>query len=127
MKYNLMTTEPLTDELTILLEKRYAALKHPEMKRKMLEGEAIDLSLCRQTASGDYILPGFVPDMDFIDAFWQVWLGSVGRTIAPYWVEIETPDGTIVQIIPPGTYIASWSTKFVYHPKVECVFARRFA
>ena len=122
----LMSHIPLTPKVIKVLHRRYAGLKQP-MRERVLAGNAIDLSLCRQTADGDYLLDEFIAEIDYVDCFWQAWIGSIGRVERTYWARIKTPDGIITQIFPPGTILASWSTKFWCDPRFECVFVRRFS
>lgn len=117
--------DPATHDrmLIDILTARYAALKDPRMKSLILSGQARDVSTCPKTATGDYILPLFIEGVDFCDCFWQAWIGSIARTISPWWAEM--PDGT-AQIFPIGTIVASWSSKLKMHPKMECIFLREF-
>src|SRR5437660_9056484 len=99
-------------------------MNNKAMQRKLRSGECVDISTCRRTATGDYVLERFVMDLDYCDAKAEAWIWSVGRLLRP--LPSVMADGTRVTL-PAGTYLASTSSRW-YSAGVsevaECVFLR---
>ena len=85
----------------------FTKVKNQAMKRKLLSGEAIDISEAKRTVDGQYILDGgFIEGKDYCDARTEEWIWSIGK-------HIES-----------GHIYASKSTKFYQHPGFECLWLR---
>jgi len=106
----------------ITQKQRYAALKDPVLRQLVADGKALDVSFYPKTADGDYILPEFLPDRQYIDAFWGAWVFSIGESLNRGYCAMQ--DGTI-RIFPAGTILASWTTRFVQDHRFKCIYWRR--
>jgi len=76
------------------------------MQEKLQSGDAIDLSDCKRTPDGDYIVTNFVEGVDYCDTKTESWIWSIGKNL-------ET-----------GQVVASTSTKFYGDPNYKCVWLR---
>lgn len=99
-------------------------MRNQAMQRKLTSGECLDVSACRRTAAGDYVLEGFVDGVDYCDAKLEAWIWSIGKLLRP--LPSVMADGAR-ETLEPGTIIASSSSKFYtacQSETVECVFLR---
>lgn len=76
------------------------------MERKLNAGTCIDVSGCRRTSTGDYILPAFEPEKDYCDKRREVWIWSIGKHHRT------------------GEVIASTSNFLYQNPEYECLWLR---
>jgi hypothetical protein len=95
------------------------------MERKLRTHRAIDVSGCKRTATGDYILPEFVDDVDYCDAQSEEWIWSIGKLLRPLPSVMANNER---RELPAGTFLASTSSRY-YNPDcesdaVECVWLR---
>jgi hypothetical protein len=94
------------------------------MQRKLRAREAIDVSGCRRTATGDYILKEFRYDTDYCDAKTEDWIWSVGKVLKP--LPSVMADGSR-ETLPAGTFLASTSARHYSAGEsdvIECVWLR---
>lgn len=81
------------------------------MERELRKGEALDVSGCKRTKDGDYILPRRMHppklrNQDYCDAKIVEWIWSIGRSKRT------------------GEVIASLRSKFYQRPGWECIWLR---
>ncbi len=78
------------------------------MQQKLTNGEAIDVSTCKRTPEGYYILTEFDEhgDMDYCDAKNEFWIWSIGRNYAT------------------GEILASTNNNFYQNTEYKCLFLR---
>lgn len=94
------------------------------MADKLRAGTAIDISKCRRTGGGDYILVSFEFDIDYCDAAQEAWVWSIGKLLEP--VDTVMANGDL-QTLPAGTFLAALSSKHYSagaNQIVECVWLR---
>jgi hypothetical protein len=80
-------------------------MKNLAMHRKLMKGEAIDLSN-NEISNGEYEVIDFIEDMDYCDQKKEEWIWSIGR-----------------HHITKKIY-ASTDTKFYMNPEYECLWLR---
>lgn len=86
--------------------------RQTQMQRKVRKGEAIDLSKCRRTGDGDYILPKRIQPpkhrepKDYCDTQLASWIWSIGRNKRT------------------GQVVASLSGRFYGRRGWECIWLR---
>jgi hypothetical protein len=88
------------------------------------KGEAIDISKCRRTITGAYILAQFIDDKDYCDARLGLWVWSIGRLNAP--LPSVMADNSR-EVLPIGTCLAALDSRFYTagtSGTVECVWLR---
>lgn len=95
------------------------------MQRKLERREAIDVSGCERTATGDYLLREFVDGVDYCDAKTEDWIWSIGKLLRPLPSVMANNER---RELPAGSFLASTSTRY-YHPEsasdtFECVWLR---
>lgn len=81
-------------------------MQNRRMEEKLKAGKAIDVSGCRRTNDGDYLLTAFDEDADYCDSQTEAWIWSIGK-------HRET-----------GQIVASTSTRFYENPAYHCLFLR---
>lgn len=81
-------------------------MSNKAMESKLTKGECLDVSGCKRTPDGDYILEHVVSGMDYCDAKLEAWVYSIGQ---------RNEDGVI---------LASISSKFYQNPKFKCLWLR---
>ena len=81
-------------------------MRNQAMQRKLENGDAIDVSGFKRTDDWDYILPDFVPDIDYCDRKAEAWIWSIGQHKRT------------------GQILASLSAKFYQNPDFECLWLR---
>lgn len=99
-------------------------MNNKAMERKLQTGECIDVSDCRRTERGDYILAGFREDIDYADAKTEEWIFSIGRVMRVYPVTFEDKSTGMIE---PGTYLASTDARHYSAGDsdfVECLWLR---
>lgn len=99
-------------------------MRNQAMQRKLNSHKCVDISNCRRTTTGDYLLETFVENVDYCDAVQEAWVWSIGKTLAP--LPSVMADGTR-ETLPAGTFLASLSDKFYSMGEsktIECVFLR---
>lgn len=74
------------------------------MERKLQKREAIDVSKCERTSTGDYVLPLFTDDVDYCDAVTESWVWSIGELLRP--LPSVMADGSR-RTLPAGTFLAA--------------------
>jgi hypothetical protein len=80
--------------------------KNQAMRRKLANGEAVDISARPKTPEGHYMLEEFVEDVDYCDAKTEEWIWSIGK-------HIET-----------GKIFASTTTFFYQNVAFTCLWLR---
>ena len=96
---------------------------HRAMARKLAACEAVDVSACRRTVTGDYLLDTFRRDIDYCDAKTEQWIWSIGKTVRPLTLVMADNERVLVG---PGTYLAS-TTQRHYEDTgaaIQCVWLR---
>lgn len=99
-------------------------MNNQAMARSLAAGHAIDISKCRRTAGGDYVLEQFVEEFDYCDAAQEAWVWSIGKLLEDADTVMQNGDRVV---LPAGTFIASLSNKFYTAGKshiIECVWLR---
>lgn len=81
-------------------------MTNASMLRKLEAGKCVDVSECKRTFEGDYILDGVEDGADYCDAKAEQWIWSIGR---------RRNDGII---------LASTTSKFYGNPDFECIWLR---
>jgi hypothetical protein len=78
------------------------------MQEKLAKGEAIDVSPCKRTPEGHYILSEFDENenMDYCDAKAEYWIWSIGKNYAT------------------GEILASTNNNFYQNNEYKCLFLR---
>jgi len=92
------------------------------MQRKLKTHQAVDVSGCERTATGDYVLPEFRDGFDYCDAKSEEWIWSIGKLLRPLPSVMANNER---RELPVGTFLASTSSR--YYPDsetVECVWLR---
>jgi len=82
-----------------------ATMKNKSMRRKIENGDAIDVGGF-PTYGGAFVLPVFVDDIDYCDAKRERWIWSIGR---------RKSDGVI---------LASCTDEFYQNAEFECLWLR---
>jgi len=88
------------------IDKYTDKMHNKRMQEKILRGDAIDLSGCKRTPEGYYILTHFVEDVDYCDKQTEQWIWSIGR-------HNQT-----------GEILASIDTAFYNNPTYTCLWLR---
>lgn len=81
-------------------------MKNQAMLRKLEAGQAIDVSRCKRTNEGDYILTHFAEDVDYCNAETEEWIWSIGQDLST------------------GEILASHSSKFYQNADFNCLWLR---
>jgi hypothetical protein len=76
------------------------------MREKLNDGRVIDISVCKRTPEGYYILTEFVEDVDYCDAKNEYWIWSIGKNYAT------------------GEILASTNNNFYQNNEYKCLFLR---
>lgn len=76
------------------------------MEEKLDKNEAIDISACKRTTGGYYILTNFIEDTDYCDAKAEHWIWSIGKNYAT------------------GEILASTNNNFYQNTEYKCLFLR---
>lgn len=119
-------------EILIIQEKiifRGFVMHNKAMEEILHQKTALDLSQCKRTVTGDYILDSswgkFLEHIDYYDAKSERWICSIGKLTRPF--PFVLTDGTKT-ILEPGTYLASldsrWYTGVDNDCGFECVWLR---
>jgi hypothetical protein len=101
-----------------------ASMGNRRMAEKLKARQAINVSECRRTAGGDYILERFVDGLDYCDAAQEAWVWSIGKLLEP--METTLANGDQVTLA-AGTYLASTSNRHYSAGEsqiIECVWLR---
>lgn len=56
-------------------------MRNLRMAEMVANGVAVDVSQCRRTADGGYILNGFDPDLDYCDVVAEEWIWAIVRSV----------------------------------------------
>jgi hypothetical protein len=94
------------------------------MLDKLKRRKAIDVSKCRRTSTGAYILAKFTDGVDYCDALTGTWIWSIGETLRP--LPSELADGSR-EVLPVGTFLAATDGRFYSaeeSPTIKCVWLR---
>lgn len=76
------------------------------MEEKLDKGEAIDISSCKRTPEGHYVLKEFVDEVDYCNAKDEHWIWSIGKNYKT------------------GQILASTGNIFYENPDYKCLFLR---
>lgn len=96
-------------------------MQNQAMRRKLQKNEAVDVSKCERTITGDYILPTFQSDKDYCNAETEQWIWSVGC------LTVDLPSVMFNgerRTLSKGTYLAAESAKWYQNSVCECVWLR---
>lgn len=99
-------------------------MRNQAMARKLSARKCIDVSGCRRTAAGDYILERFNDNRDYCDASTEDWIWSIGKLLRP--LPSVMADGSR-ETLPIGTFLASTSSRHYSageSESIECVWLR---
>lgn len=99
-------------------------MRNKAMARALKRHVCIDISTCKRTIAGDYLLTEFKENKDYCDALSEKWIYSIGRLIKP--LPSVMADGTH-QVLPAGQYLASVTPRFYtagQSTTFECVWLR---
>lgn len=95
------------------------------MSDKLKARKAVDVSKCRRTATGAYVLAQFNDDgVDYCDALTGDWIWSIGKTLSP--LPSVLADGSR-EVLPAGTFLAATDSRFYSMGEsqtIECVWLR---
>lgn len=103
---------------------KLATMRNRAMADKLKARKAIDISKCRRTAGGDYLLLCFMDDVDYCDAAQEAWVWSIGKLLEPMDTTLANGDHIT---LPAGTYLASLSNRHYSAGEsqiIECVWLR---
>lgn len=78
--------------------------RNQAMARKLRSGDCTDVSKCRRTATGDYVLEDFEDGQDYCDVSSESWIWSIGKLLRP--LPSVLADGSR-ETLPVGTFLAS--------------------
>lgn len=98
--------------------------RNQAMARSLRAGQCINVSECRRTAAGDYILERFEDGQDYCDASSESWIWSIGKLLRP--LPSVMADGSR-ETLPVGTFLASTSGRHYSagdSEVIECVWLR---
>lgn len=103
--------EPQGKGERLALTLTYWGMLNRAMRNKLERGECVDLSGCRLTPEGFYIVPEAVwqEDVDYCNAVTEQWIWSVGR---------------VLRGLKQGEIYASHGTELYQNPDYECLFLR---
>jgi hypothetical protein len=94
------------------------------MQAKLDAARAIDVSRCRRTAAGDYVLESFTEGRDYCDSAAEAWIWSIGKTLRP--LTLVMADGERI-LFAAGTYLAATNSRHYSAGEsatIECVWLR---
>jgi len=94
------------DPMSRQIAPRWGGLSNLRMAEKLTSGECVDLSSCKRTKEGDYILTQFTEGVDYCDADTENWIWSIGCNNKT------------------GKILASTSAKFYDNPSFVCLWLR---
>lgn len=87
----------------------YLFLQDKVMQRKIETGKAIDISFFPRTKTGEYILPEYLPRMEYCDTRTEQWVYSIGKEY-----------GT-------GAIHAATNTRLYQNPRYSCLWVKNIA